>query len=251
MFKVSPRFRPVFRLLAIAAGGGLITYLTWRAGPGNLWQQLGKLGWGFTLVIGLAGVAHLVKTWAWRMILGKDQHKFSFPRLVGLRLGAEAAAQLGIIGQTFGDSIRVSQLSREVQMANSLASVTLDRGFYAVTGIIVAVAGLVAALPVLSLPHALRLNGALFVLGSITFLLLSLLGVRKRWPLLSGAARLIGRVPSLSGWIDRRLHLIESLEDALFDFHHGAPKAFWRSFSLMRARVSLSASIAEKSRVVE
>jgi uncharacterized protein (TIRG00374 family) len=232
MLKNSTRVRPALRLLSIAAGAGLIAYLTWRAGPGNLWQQLVKLGWGFALVIALAGVAHLVKTWAWRMTLGKDQRKFSFPRLLGLRLGAEAASQLGIIGQTLGDSMRVSQLSREVETANSLASVTLDRGFYVVTGIIVAIAGLVAALPMLSLSHALRLYASLFVIGSVIFLLLTLLAVRKRWPLLSGTARLVGRVPSLNEWIDRRLHLIQSTEHALFDFHHNAPKQFWAGFSL-------------------
>ena len=232
MFRISPRARSALRFLAIAAGAGLIACLTWRAGPGNLWQQLVKLGWGLVSVVALSGVAHLVKTWAWQMTLGAERHKVSFPRLVGLRLGAEAAAQLGIIGQTFGDSVRVSELSREVQKANSLASVTLDRGFYVITGIIVAVGGLLAALSMLSLPHALRLYAALFVIGSVIFLLLAFLAVRKRWPLLSGAARLIGRVPSLNDWIDRRLHLIQSTEHALFDFHHNAPKAFWAGFSL-------------------
>jgi hypothetical protein len=70
------------RLLAIAGGAGLIAYLILRAGPRNLWQEVMKLGWGLALVIVLAGVAHLVKTWAWQMTLGKDRHKVSFPRLL-------------------------------------------------------------------------------------------------------------------------------------------------------------------------
>ena len=224
--------RPAVRLLAIAAGVGLIAYLILRAGPGNLWQELVKLGWGFTLVIALAGVAHLVKTWAWQMTLGKDRHRISFLRLLGLRLGSEAAAQLGILGQTFGDSIRVSQLSREVQMANSLASVTLDRGFFIVSGIVVAMSGILAALPVLSHSHALRLYAGLFVFGSAAFLLLTLLAVRKRWPVLSGAARKLRRVPRLKRWVDQEPQLVQSTEDALFDFHHKTPGLFWGSFAL-------------------
>jgi len=151
MFKVPSSAHRALRLLAIAVSVGLLAYLVWHAGLANLWQELVKLSWGFALVIALAGISHLAKTWAWQMTLGNDQHKISFSRLVGLRLGAEAAGQLGILGQTFGDSIRVSHLSREIQTANSLASVTLDRGFYLVTGIVVAIAGILAALPMLSI----------------------------------------------------------------------------------------------------
>jgi phosphatidylglycerophosphate synthase len=232
MFKVPSSAHPALRILAIAVSVGLLAYLVWHAGPANLWQELVKLSWGFALVIVLAGISHLAKTWAWQMTLGNDQHKISFSRLVGLRLGAEAAGQLGILGQTFGDSIRVSHLSREIQTANSLASVTLDRGFYLVTGIVVAIAGILAALPMLPISHALRIYAELFVLGSAAFLLLMLMAVRKRWPLLSGSARSIRGIPFLGSWIDQRFELIQGTESALFDFHHKTPKLFWGSFSL-------------------
>ena len=232
MSKVPSHARPALRLLAILGSAGLLAYLVWHAGAGKLLQNLIKLGWGFTLVIALAGVAHLVRTWAWQMTLGKDRHKISFPSLVGLRLGAEAAGQLGILGQTFGDSIRVSHLNRQIHVANSLASVTLDRGLYFVTGIAVTVAGLLSALPMLSRSHALRLYAGLFVFGSVLFLILTLLALRKRSPLLSRGARLLGRIPPLKGWVERELQLIQSVENALFDFHHNTPTLFWGSLSL-------------------
>jgi hypothetical protein len=78
---------------------GLLAYLVWHAGPGKLWHNLVRLGWGFTLVIVLTGLSHLARTWTWHTTLGKGRHKLSFPKLVGLRLGAEAAGQLGIVGQ--------------------------------------------------------------------------------------------------------------------------------------------------------
>ena len=152
--------RPLRYFIALA-GAGLFTYLVWHAGPANLWKQLLKLGWGFTLVIAVAGVSHFAKTWAWQMMLGEDRNKIPFARLFGLRLGAEATGQLGILGQTLGDSIRISQLSREADMATSLASVTLDRALFVVTGILVTVAGILAALPLLSLSHSAQLCACL------------------------------------------------------------------------------------------
>src|SRR6267378_1090990 len=196
MFKIPPKARRALRVLAVAMSTGLFGYLIWRTGPSKLWENVMTLGWGFTWVIALAGVSHLAKTWAWRLTLGEDKHKVSFPRMLGLRLGSEAAGQLGILGQTFGDSIRVSHLSPEIRTTSGVASVTLDRGLY------------------------------------IAFLLLTLLAVRKRWPVLSGSACIILRVPFLKSWMDKEYPLIQSVESTLFDFHHNLPKAFWTSFSL-------------------
>ena len=232
MFKVPASARPALRILAIGGSAGLFICLVWHAGPVNLWQDLAKLGWGFVLVIGLAGISHLAKAWAWRMTLGNDRHRISFPRLVGLRLGAEAAGQLGILGQTFGDSIRVSHLNREIRPANSLASVTLDRGLYLVTGIVVAIVGILAAMPMLSVSHALRIYAALFVLGSSALLIFTLVAVRNRWPILSKSVRPIGRIPFLKDWMEKRFELIQGIESALFDFHHKTPKLFWGGVSL-------------------
>src|ERR1700740_1761303 len=122
MFKVPTNWRPALRALVIAASALLFLYLVWHAGPLTLWQHLQRLGWGFSLVLALAGVSHLAKTWAWQMTLGQERHKFTFPRLVGLRLGAEAAGQLGILGQTVGGSIRGFPLGSGIQIGTSLAS---------------------------------------------------------------------------------------------------------------------------------
>jgi hypothetical protein len=96
----------------------------------------------------------------------------------------------------------------------------------------VAIAGILAALPMLPISHALRIYAELFVLGSAAFLLLMLMAVRKRWPLLSGSARSIRGIPFLKSWIEQRFELIQGTESALFDFHHKTPKLFWGSFSL-------------------
>jgi hypothetical protein len=127
MLRFLPKARHPLRILVALMSSVLFAYLIWQAGPSKLWENMVKLGWGFMWVLALAGVSHVARAWAWRLTLGDHKRKTSFPRLLGLRLGAEATGQLGFIGQTFGDSIRVSQLSPEIPIANGLASVTLDR----------------------------------------------------------------------------------------------------------------------------
>jgi phosphatidylglycerophosphate synthase len=232
MFRIPLKTRDPLRALFVVASVGLFAYLIWRASPSNLWHDVKMLGWGFVYVIALAGISHIAKAWAWQLTLGEDKHKISFPRLLGLRLGAEAAGQLGVVGQTVGDSIRVSQIGGDVPTAQGVASVTLDRGLYMVTAIIAIIAGILAAIPLLSTSRALLLYAALFVFALGTFLLVASISVRKRWPVFSWTARAIGRIPFLRKSIGSKYDLIESVERALLDFHHATPKAFWASFSL-------------------
>jgi phosphatidylglycerophosphate synthase len=242
MLKIPSKAQLPLRLFAIAISAGFFFYLIWRTGPSKLWKSLSELGWGIILVIVLAGFSHLARTWGWRLTLGDDQHKISFSRMVGLRLGAEAAGQLGILGQTLGDSVRVSRMSSEIPVASGFASVTLDRSFYVVTGILTTIAGVLAALPLVTLSHALRLYASLFALTLIAFLMLALLAVRKRWPVLSWTARFVGRAPSFKNWMENRYLLVQSVENALFDFHHKTPGAFWASFSLNLASQCMAVS---------
>jgi phosphatidylglycerophosphate synthase len=242
MLRIPSKGQLPLRLLAIAMSASFFVYLIWRAGPSKLWQSLSELGLGIILMIALAGISHLARTWGWRLTLGGDQRKISFSRLVGLRLGAEAAGQLGILGQTLGDSVRVSHLSAEMPVASGLASVTLDRGLYVVTATVITTAGILAALPLVELSRALRLYASLFAFALIAFLMLTLFAVRKRWPVLSWSARSIARIPSLKSWIDKRYLMVQSVENALFDFHHKTPRAFWASFSLNLAAQCLAVS---------
>jgi len=242
MLKIPSKAQLPLRLFAIAMSASFFVYLIWRAGPSKLWKSLCELGLGIILVIALAGVSHLARTWGWRLTLGDDQHKISFSRMVGLRLGAEAAGQLGILGQTLGDSVRVSRISAEIPVATGLASVTLDRGFYIVTATVTTIAGILAALPVVGLSRALRLYASLFAFALFAFLMLTLLAVRKRWPVLSWSARSIARIRSLKNWVEKRYLMLESVENALFDFHHKTPRAFWGSFSLNLAAQCMAVS---------
>jgi phosphatidylglycerophosphate synthase len=240
MFRILQKVQLPLRFLAIATSALLFAYLVWRAGPHSLWGNFRTLGWGLISVLALAGVSHFAKTWAWQLTLGEDKDKISFPRLVGLRLGAEAAGQLGILGQTFGDSLRISRMSTEISLVSGLTSVTLDRGLYFVTGSMVTLAGISAALPLLSRSHALRVYAVLFVVLLILFLVFTLLAVRKRWPVMSAGVRLIGRIPVFGNWAENESLLVQSVENTLLDFLHKTPRAFWMSLSLNLAAQCLA-----------
>ena len=173
MPSLAPRAKSFLRLLAVLFGATLLAYLVERAGPGKLLANAKTIGWGMLVVIALAGVSHIIKTMAWRLTLPGEAHKVSFGRLLGLRLVSEAITQLGFVGQMFGDGLRVSLLGSGVPVANSLSSVTLDRGLFIATGALVTIFGILAAITVTSLSNALQLYGTVFVLVLLGLLALT------------------------------------------------------------------------------
>lgn len=221
------------RYLVPVLGILLLVWLVLRTGTAAVLQEIKTIGWwGFGVVLLLGGLSHLIKTWSWRLTFLCEIRNISFARTLGLRLISEAIAILGLPGQVLGEAARVSLLGSDVPMANSISSVTLDRGLYIVTSAIVCLAGMITAVLLLSLSHTWRLYALLFALGSAALLAACGAAIRKRWPVFSGAARAIGRLPRIKVWMDGKQSLIEAAEDNLFDLYHKMPGMFWGSLVL-------------------
>jgi hypothetical protein len=224
--------RMPLRLLAGAFGVLLFAYLVHRAGPAKLLASMATLGWGLVLVMAWGAVAHIVKTWAWRLTLLDEKRQVSFARMLGLRLASEAVGQLGGLGQMFGEGLRVSLLGPRMPRASGISSVTIDRAFFIISAAVVSIVGLLAVLIVLPLPHALALYAGVFVCILLGVVIVASVAVRKRWPVLSGTAEILCRVRHFRTWIERERLLIHSVESNLHDFYHSTPGAFWESFVL-------------------
>src|ERR1700750_1270301 len=74
------------RIIGAMVGILLFIHLIQRAGPTKLVANMVALGWGLGLVIVWGGVAHILKTWAWRLALLDGKYRVSFVRMLGLRL---------------------------------------------------------------------------------------------------------------------------------------------------------------------
>ncbi|MGA9390921.1 MAG: lysylphosphatidylglycerol synthase transmembrane domain-containing protein [Candidatus Sulfotelmatobacter sp.] len=211
----------------------LLVWLVLRTGTATVFQEIKTIGWwGFGLVLLLGGLSHLIKTWSWRLSFQCDIRNVSFARTLGLRLISEAIAILGLPGQVLGEAARVSLLGSDVPMANSISSVTLDRGLYIATSAVVSFAGMIAALLLLSLSHKWRVYALLSALGSAVLLAACGVAILKRWTVFSGMARAIGRLGWIKTWLDGKQSVIEVAENNLFDFYRKTPGIFWGTLVL-------------------
>src|SRR5580658_5914290 len=235
--RVSPvsnpgRRRIALRILTVVFGVGLLIYLVRRVGPDNLLANVETLGWGLALIIALGGVTHLVRAWAWRMTLAGWRGKTSLLRMLQVRIASEAAGQVGILGHLFGDGLRISAFDEAIPIDNRISSVILDRALFIAAGTIMSGVGILAALFVLSLSHALQWYATLFAVTLISLLFLLALAVLKRWRFLSRPAQYLGQLQRFRGRVENALPLIYSVERQLFDFHTSTPGPFWSAVAL-------------------
>ena len=226
------RRRLVWRILTVVFGVGLLAFLVRRVGSDNILPNFAALGWGLALIITLGGVSHLVRAWGWRMTLTGWRGKTSLLRMLQIRMASEAAGQVGFLGLVFGDGLRISAFDESIPIDSRISSVILDRALFIATGTIVSGIGILAALLVLSLTHALRLYAALFALALISLLFLLAVAMLKRWRVLSRPAVFLCRLRRLRGRLETILPLIHSVERRLFEFHTSTPGAFWGGLSL-------------------
>ena len=228
----APRAKRHLRILALLLGTALLAYLVVHVGAGKLLENAKTIGWGVLLVLGLAGISHVVKTWAWRLTAPGELNKVSFARTLGLRLASEALGLFGVAGQLLGDGTRASLLGSEVQTSSAISSVALDRGLFMLSGLIVMVVGLLTVIFVPTAPRGLRICACVAAIVQLVLLFLTVRAIRKGLPVLSGTARFVGRVPWLKPWLERKESVILSAEQQMLKFHTRTPSAFWTSVVL-------------------
>src|SRR5258708_10339781 len=204
------RARLPLRTLGTIFGILLFVHLIQRADPAKLLASMVALGWGLALIMAWGGVAHILKTWAWRLTLLDGKYQVSFARMLGLRLSSEAVGQFGGLAQLFGEALRVSLLGPTIPLSHSIASVTIDRAFFVVSAAVVSLLGLSAVLMGLPLPHRLILYAIVFACLLLGFVLLSAIAIRNRWPLFSRTGEVLGRIRYLKPLIDRKRELIHA-----------------------------------------
>ena len=146
---MTSRRRHLVRWGALALGVllffGTLYYINFRVAFGTIKQ----LGVALPLALFFSGLWHLVRTWAWAWCF-PDPHTVSFPRLVRVRLAAEAFSYLTLRGIA-GEPLKVVLLADRVDPRQATASVALERIAYSVGTIIIVGIGSVLAMAELPL----------------------------------------------------------------------------------------------------
>ncbi len=231
-----PKFESLTRLslrfFAVLLGFGLLGYLVFRTGPGDVWKQVQAVGWGLAVIIILGGFSQLIKTWAWRQTFMCDISGLSWARCLGTQLASDAMGQLGFAGKLVGEGIRVSLLGSSVPLASRISASAIDGAMHISTAAIVTALGITATLLLAPLSASWREHALLLAVALIALVILTGVAVASRWHLIGNTSRALGRLPRLHNWISGKQPIIDAAENNLLAFCHEAPSAFSASLIL-------------------
>jgi hypothetical protein len=214
----SRRLAPAGAAFAVA-GLALFAYFVWRAGPAEVWANISKIGWGFAVIILLAGLRFAVRAEAWRLCF-EDTHRLGFWEALKAYLIGDAAGNVVPLGIVVSEPTKAAMASRRgVPFAATFSALAVENIFYMLSVAFFIFCGAAALLAAFPLPKVLRYSSYGIVAGAGLFVAFAAYALKREWRFLSAAlrwtaARGIGRRA-----LGRRLERVAAFEERIYGFY--------------------------------
>src|SRR5436190_23114173 len=173
------RFTPVGIVLT-AAGILLFVYFVNRAGVGQIYDGVKRLGAGFILVIVIAGLRHVVRSAAWWLCM-EAPYRLKFSDALLARLMGDAIGNILPIGSfALAEPSKPILIRDRVPLMAGFSSFVIENIFYALSVIVFVFSGMVALLLTFHLPKGLRIASFVTIGVILVLVVISLVFVRRQ-----------------------------------------------------------------------
>jgi hypothetical protein len=208
------KFTPIGIILT-AAGVALFIYFVNRAGLGQIYEGVKRLGAGFILIVAIAGLRHVVRSAAWCLCI-EAPYRLKFSDALRARLMGDAIGNILPIGSfALAEPSKPILIRDRVPLMAGVSSFVIENIFYALSVIVFVFSGMVALLLTFHLPKGLRI-ASFVTLGVIAALVvISLVLVRRQVRFVSGAAAFTHRHGVDAKWIEKA----RMFEDRVYGFY--------------------------------
>jgi len=208
------RFTPVGIVLT-AAGIILFVYFVNRAGVGQVYDGVKRLGAGFILIIIISGARHVVRSAAWCLCM-EPPHRLRFYDALRARIMGDAIGNVLPIGSfALAEPSKPILIRDRVPLMAGFSSFVIENIFYGLSVIIFVFSGMAALLLTFHLPKGLRIASLITIGVILVLVVVGLVFVRRQVRFVSGAAALTHRRGFDAKWIDKA----RTFEDRVYGFY--------------------------------
>src|SRR6267378_8354646 len=99
--------------VAFVLGALLLVYVIRKVGVQPIFSALGRVGFGFFLVVAINGLRHVLRTIAMSMSVPPKHRRFTFLQAFAARLGGESMSFLTFAGPLLGEATKVALLRKK------------------------------------------------------------------------------------------------------------------------------------------
>jgi putative ABC transport system permease protein len=212
--------------IAFLLGVALLVYVVKRVGVQPIFDALGRIGFGFFILLAINGSRHVLRTLAMRAAIPPEHRRFNFFQAFSARLGGEAVSFLTFTGPILGEATKVALLRKRVPLVSSVSALLIDNILYYLSVIFFILGGALVMLASYPLPRVVNYTLVGIAACAFLFILAAALAHRRRGMLLTWLIDRLAR----SGFhpralVSRREHIYR-LEASVYDFYDHRPGSF-------------------------
>lgn len=204
------------QLAALVVGLGLFAFLIYRIGLWTIVADLGRIGWGIAVIVGLELAVDAVNTMGWRLTFAPSDRTVSLPTLFLVRLAGTAVNQAVPAATVGGEPVKVMLLRPYVAASNAWASVITAKLAYGVAQSGFVLCGLLVAFRGVDVPASV--SRALFGALGVTLAGLAVFFGLQRRGLFAATATAAGKLRLPERWIAWLRRATDSIDGQIRDF---------------------------------
>jgi hypothetical protein len=182
-------------ILVAAVGAALLVFTIRRVGWSEVVAGVASVGWWFLLVVALGASRMMFRARAWMVCA--DDAQLRFRDAFGAAIAADALGNLTPLGALASEATKIMMTRARITTVTSVASVTIENGFYAASVAVVLLAGTWFFFQRADVPEALERVAEIIVVA------VAIAGVAGVWAARSQPAVLSRLVPLITKLVGR------------------------------------------------
>jgi hypothetical protein len=208
------------------AGLAMFAYFVWSAGPSEIWSNISKIGWGFVVILVLAGLRFAVRAVAW-MLCFEPPSRLGFREAFNAYLIGDAAGNVVPLGIVVSEPTKAAMASRrDVPFAATFSAIAVENIFYMLSVALFIFSGAAALLAAFHLPKVLRYSSYGIIASSLVFVTFAAYALKREWRFLSAALRWTAARGLGRRALERRLERVAAFEERIYGFYERNRRRF-------------------------
>ena len=227
----SRRFAPlglIFGLLGLL----LFAYFIRRAGVGEIFSNIQRLGAGFVLILAVSSARYIVRALAWTRCIERP-FKLPFRDAFAARIMGDALGNIiPFLSVAVSEPSKAVFVKDRVPLLVGFSGLAIENIFYALSVAIFIFSGTATLLLTFSLPKGLRYASIGALVVTLIIIPLTYLIIRTQARFLSGALGLIENRGVARKLVSKLKPRAESLEERVYGFYAHSQRSFLSIFAL-------------------
>lgn len=204
---------------------GLLVFVLRNIGFETLGDLIGRIGWGFLLLVGFDGMRHFVRAFSMYLAIPAEFRTFKFRYALAARMGGEAVNVLTFTGPILGELTKATLLNKRIPATRIGAAIAVENLIFYASVALLILSGIIG-MKLFSEPKS-HMRAFLFGVAVVDLLFLYgliLLLTRQAKPI----SWLLGKLASISPkFVVKKVESVHLLEDNFHYFLRNRPKTFY------------------------